>query len=457
MRARTTLLAAAVVGVALIAGAVVLVLILQSALTRSGDAAALVRLGDLEGQVEAGHPPRNVTSLGDDTVVQVLDARGDVVPATGDRPKGRTLVTFRPTGAAPVVHTVNNVVADSSERESYRVWAVRAHTPAGPRFVYVATSVEEVAEATTLLRTSLVVGIPFLLALLAFITWLLLGRALRPVEAIRAQVADISEHALDRRVPEPATGDEVSRLAKTMNGMLVRLEAANRRQREFVADASHELQSPLTSLRSQLEVSLAHPTAIDWRATAAGLLADSDRMERIVRDLLYLARSDALPPQPVTTLVDLDDIVLDETQRLRGGHLARFVRFDTTKVSAAPVRGRGDELRRMLRNLLENAARHARRTVRLGLRTTGDAVVLLVEDDGPGIPASDRDRVFERFVRLEEGRSHAFGGTGLGLAIVRTVAERHGGTVWLEPSRHGARFVVRLPPPELQGLARPSS
>jgi signal transduction histidine kinase len=332
-------------------------------------------------------------------------------------------------------------VRAGTERENYRVWAVRAGNGQQPSFVYVGTSLEAVSEATARLRVALAVGLPVLVALLAFSTWVLLGRTLRPVEEIRSEVAEIEALALGRRVPVPPTEDEISRLAETMNAMLDRLEAASARQREFVADASHELRSPLSAFRAQLEVALAHPADADWEATARALLADSDRMERIVGDLLYLARTDALPPEPSETLVDLDDIVLDEVNRVR---VHARVQIDTAQVSAAPVRGNGEELRRLIRNLLDNAVRHARSSVRVELVTVGDEVVLAVEDDGPGVPSEQRTRIFERFVRLDDARSSRQGGTGLGLAIVHAIAARHGGRVALEPSADGARLVVRL-------------
>jgi signal transduction histidine kinase len=163
-------------------------------------------------------------------------------------------------------------------------------------------------------------------------------------------------------------------------------------------------------------------------------------MERIVSDLLYLARTDAVPPEPSPTLVDLDDIVLDEVNRLRS-HAG--VQIDTSQVSAAPVRGSREELCRLVRNLLDNAVRHARSSVRVELATAGDEVVLAVEDDGPGVPSDQRQRIFERFVRLDAARSPD-GGTGLGLAIVHAITVRHSGEVSLEPSAVGARLVVRL-------------
>jgi signal transduction histidine kinase len=233
--------------------------------------------------------------------------------------------------------------------------------------------------------------------------------------------------------------------------MLDRLQAASDRQRTFVGDASHELQSPLAAVRTQLEVALAHPRNADWPAVAAQLLADSQRMERLVRDLLFLARTDstAAPGVPADVApaspVDLDDIVLDEATRLRA---TTRVRLDTTAVSAAPVVGSRDELTRMTRNLLENAERHAASMVRVELSAADGRAEMIIEDDGPGVPEEYRERIFERFVRLDHARSRDQGGTGLGLAIVKAVAERHGGAVGVHSGRNGdrgARFVVRLP------------
>jgi signal transduction histidine kinase len=442
VRARTTLLAALVVAVALAAGAVILLLSLQNSLVRSGDATAVAKARDLAAMVDSGPVPSTVTAPGEDDVVQIVDSAGRVVAASDNARGWPPIASFRPDGDAAVVHTAYDV-ADGSDLEDYRVWGVQGGADEQPLVVYVGTSLEAVSEATAQLRASLAVGLPIMVALLAFSTWVMVGRTLRPVEGIRSEVSEIEALALDRRVPVPPTDDEISRLAETMNAMLDRLEASSRRQREFVADASHELRGPLAAFRTQLEVALAHPADADWSATAVALLADSDRMERIVGDLLYIARTDALPPEPSATLVDLDDIVLDEVNRFRSH--AR-VPIDTAQVSAAPVRGSGVELRRLVRNLVDNAVRHARSSVRVELATSGDVVVLAVEDDGPGVPQEQQQRIFERFVRLDAARSPD-GGTGLGLAIVHAITARHGGEASLEPSSSGARFVVRLPVP----------
>jgi signal transduction histidine kinase len=224
--------------------------------------------------------------------------------------------------------------------------------------------------------------------------------------------------------------------------MLDRLQAASERQRKFVADASHELQSPIAALRAQLEVAIAQPATTDWAATSSDLLAESRQMERLVRDLLFLARSDGEESVRRIEPVDLDDIVLEEATRLRS---TAQVGVDASGVSAAPLSGNRDELTRLVRNLLENAEHHAESRVRIRLTAEGREIILMVEDDGPGVPPAERERIFQRFTRLDEARSRHNGGTGLGLAIVKEIAERHGGTVCVENADPGARFAVRLP------------
>ena len=331
--------------------------------------------------------------------------------------------------------------ADDKEKENYRVWVARADSQDGPVTVVAGASIESVGEASRTLRRDLLVGVPLLVLLVAAGTWLVVGRTLRPVEDIRAEVAGIGDADLGRRVPVPATGDEVGRLALTMNEMLVRLEDASRRQREFVADASHELQSPVTALRTQLEVGLATGED-DWPAAARRMLGDTDQMERLVRDLLFLARTTGDPAPHQRSLLDLDDVTLEEAARVR---TRSDVRVDTSRVSAAPVRGDSDELRRLVRNLLENAVRHATSVVQLELRGVDGVAVLDVTDDGPGIAAEDRDRVFDRFFTADGARRRG-SGSGLGLAIARSVAVRHAGTLDLVGSNGtGAHFRLTLP------------
>jgi signal transduction histidine kinase len=283
------------------------------------------------------------------------------------------------------------------------------------------------------------IGVPLLVAVVAVVTWLVAGRALHPVEAIRSRVAQIGARDLHQRVPDPGTGDEVGRLAATMNLMLDRLQRSSERQRRFVSDASHELRSPLASLRTQLEVSLAHPEGADWPGVASGVLEEGVRMERLVDDLLALARADEGVVLAHTEELDLGEIVSEEAGRVEGLEVE-------ADVAEARLRGDPLALRRVVRNLLDNARRHASSRIVLRVALEEDQVVAVVEDDGTGIPEAEREQVFERFARLEEARDRDAGGTGLGLAVVREIVEAHGGTVVAEEGDEGgARLVVRLP------------
>jgi signal transduction histidine kinase len=318
-----------------------------------------------------------------------------------------------------------------------------ADTPQGRRTVVVARSIEAVGEATGTVAGLLAVGLPVLLAVVAVTTWIVVGRALAPVAAIRTEVDEISAAALHRRVPDPPADDEIGRLATTMNRMLERLERAQARQRRLVSDASHELRSPVAAIRQHAEVALAHPDRTTTTELATTVLAEDLRLQRLAEDLLLLTRADehtlALRRRPV----DLDDLVFDEARRLRG---VSELRVDTAQVSAGRVEGDAAGLRRVLGNLGDNAARHADRRVAFSVAERDGVVLLEVDDDGPGVPEAERERVFERFVRLDDARARDDGGSGLGLAIVAELVAAHGGTVTLASSPiGGTRVEVSLP------------
>nr|WP_254716848.1 HAMP domain-containing sensor histidine kinase [Actinomadura sp. WMMB 499] len=284
----------------------------------------------------------------------------------------------------------------------------------------------------------MLVGLPLLLAVVAGVTWLVTRRALHPVEAVRAELAEITVAGdLSRRVPVPEAQDEVGRLAVTTNATLAALEDSTARQRAFVADASHELRSPIASLRTQLEVAAAHPELLDLE----GAVHDVVRLQHLAADLLLLARIDA-GERPPARPVRLAELVRDELGRRTADRVP--VRASVTgdpRVTGVPGR-----LSRVLRNLLDNAERHADRVVRLTVERDGPDAVLRVADDGPGVPAADRERVFERFVRLDDARTRDEGGAGLGLAIARDLVAAHGGTLTVRDAPEGgALFEVRLP------------
>ena len=325
-----------------------------------------------------------------------------------------------------------------------RVRAQRRLTLASGTVTLVAErSLTEVTTTTDRINDSLTLGVPFLIVLMGLMTWWLTGRALRPVEQIRSEAAAITGSTIHKRVPEPATNDEIGRLARTMNSMLDRLEESSQRQRRFVSDASHELRSPIATIRAQLEVAKRRGADADWPAVADRILAEDARLENAVTDLLDLARAEE--GENIDAVVDIDEIVLTEADRYQSSEIVDTT-IDTHKVSAGRARGNPAQCTRIVRNLLDNACRHAKSQVAVSLTTEQEFVVLIVDDDGPGIPLADRDRVFDRFTRLDEGRSRDAGGMGIGLAMVRTIADRHGGSVTIgDAPLGGARFVVRLP------------
>ncbi|MEU1168639.1 HAMP domain-containing sensor histidine kinase, partial [Streptomyces sp. NPDC005921] len=306
--------------------------------------------------------------------------------------------------------------------------------------VVLPDTAEEITRTTDLLllRAGLV-G----LVLIAAATYFAVRVALRPVEAIRVLTASVTAHDPRERVTVPATGHEITALATTLNTTLQRLDDAAARQRRFVADAAHELRSPLTTLLASLEVALAYPERTDWPAAATTAARQTRRLQALAEDLLLLARLDTRSPAADAELVDLTALAsrLAEQYPLAEGPLT--LTCDST--APAHVHGNPGEYERLLRNLIDNAARHAAHRIQITVRNQDAWIVLTVHDDGPGVPAEDAERIFERFVRLDDARSRDHGGTGLGLAIARDLAHRHRGTLTLTPRTLGACFELRLP------------
>jgi len=443
IRARLTAAACLVVAGALIVGAAVILTVLRHTLDENLDDAAVQRAKDVALQIKTNTLEPTLPVHGDeDAFIEVRDASGRAVARSSNLTQDRPIATFRPEDDDPEIRTQKIPVR--GEEDDFRIVALNAQGPTyGAVTIYVVASLDRVKETATAVRHLLRWGVPLLVALVGAIAWFVVGRALRPVEAMRAEVAEISAQDLGRRVPVPRARDEIGRLATTMNDMLDRLQHSAERERRFVADASHELQSPLASSLADLEVALAHPESTQWEATARAVVADNERMTRLVGDLLFLAQSDNNGSQPRRALVDLDDVVREEVSRLRP---PEGLVVDVSGVTPAEVRGDADQLARVVRNLLENAGRYARTTITVTVTTNGAGrTELTVADDGPGVPTDQRDRIFERFTRLDDSRSRATGGTGLGLAIAREIVESHRGTIDLDESASGARFVVQLP------------
>ncbi|MCW2571603.1 MAG: sensor histidine kinase [Frankiales bacterium] len=442
VRLRATTIATLVVAVALAAGGIVLVLLVHRSLVGSVDAAGKARAHDVAALATSNRLQGTVASTGEESsVVQVITARGEVIAASANIGGEPALLSTAPGHRSEQVLALSGLpIADSGQ--TFRVVAEPVQLPTGPGWVYVATSVAQIDLTTARLAVLLVAGLPLLLLVVAAATWRAVGRALRPVEQIRSSAASISGTEPGVRVPVPATKDEIARLALTMNAMLARIESSALRQREFVGDASHELRSPLAALQTEIDVAVAHPSDEPTPQLLARMSGQTARMGQLLDGLLILARAEEGAAEPGHAPVDLDELVLAEAARLRSAGST----VTLTGTDAARIQGSGGDLTRLLRNLGDNAATHAHSTITLSLHVHAGEALLTVADDGPGIPEADRERIFERFTRLDHSRSRTAsgGGAGLGLAICRQIAQRHGGQISLEAGP-GARFVVRLP------------
>ncbi|MGI8695060.1 MAG: sensor histidine kinase [Mycobacteriales bacterium] len=448
LRTRLTVLATAVMAAGLAAGAVLLVAILVYSLRSAVDSSARQTAREVAALIDVGQTLPEPLPVGDGNTVavQVLDNRDRVRAASAGADHLVPLL-----GHADIARIRSGAVvglpgARAGITEPLRVVGERAGPADDPQTVVVAVGAASVSEGAHALRTALLIGAPVLLVVLAALTWFVVGRTLQPVETLRLGAADISGAGESRRLPVPGGGDEVHRLAVTLNDMLARLDSASARQRAFVADAAHELRSPLASLRTQLEVGQRLGDGADWADTSDGALTDVARLSRLVDDLLLLARLDDSGPTARLRRgeVDLRDIVGDVVRRYDGARVP--VRADVPPLPALVI-GDTDALTRVVTNLADNAVRHAtsRVCVTVGGGAAGGGTVTIT-DDGPGIPARDRDRVFDRFTRLDGARGRDAGGAGLGLSIVRELIRAHGGAVTLSDADPGLTATVVLPP-----------
>ncbi len=444
IRARVATLTTVVVALTLVLSAVALAALVRQSLLSGVDDALLARAESVAAQASNGVPTDIPSTPRQDSLVQVIDAHGKVVAATANI-KGDDPVLDRPPAQR---RTTVSTLADSplDSTAAFRVLAYPVTLPTGPGWVYTAASTAPVQAATDSLTLLFWLGLPFVLIVVGITVWYAVTFALRPVERIRRRAAEIEAADLSQRLPMPRARDEIARLTVTMNEMLERLETASDRQRQFIGDASHELRSPLAGLRAEVEVALAHPESADIPRTLQTVRDEVVRMTTLTEDLLYLAQSTERAPMTLPAPVDLDDLVLAEARRLRerGGCEV------SVHVEAARLEGSARDLGRLLRNLSDNAAEHARGAVGFDLRTVDGMAELTVTDDGPGIPAEARETVFQRFARLDAARQRhaAGGGFGLGLAIARQTAQAHGGTLTAHERADGAagaEFLLRLP------------
>ncbi len=428
VRLRVTLAATMLVAVVLVAAAALLTWAVERELVADNQARAATVVRSVAADFESGEPftlPLPASANG--TTVGVFSDAGVIV-------RGATVPGFDVTQVRPGIGIGSEgTIITTNVPDDVAVAMQRTQVGDSTFYVVGASPLDDVRRSVSAMGQSLRLGIPTVTALFAVVAWYLTGRALRPVESIRSEVESISATTLERRVQVPPTHDEVARLATTMNAMLDRLHEAHDRERRFIADASHELRSPLASLRAQLETE-------PEREPSDGTRADLDRLQHVIDDLVDLARAtdEPLPDDEV----DLDEVVLTEVAAAHTGG----VQVDVSQVAPAKISGSASAIGRMTRNLLDNAFRHAAGQIAVTVTNGADQVRLIVDDDGSGVPPSDRERVFDRFARLDGGRARSDGGGGLGLAVAKATAERHGGGVTCDVSPlGGARFEVTLP------------
>ncbi|MEU8905710.1 HAMP domain-containing sensor histidine kinase [Streptomyces mirabilis] len=406
MRVRATAAVALVASLALAACSVVLLYAVHTNLVASAQNTARDHVDKAAHQLGSGTPPADVQAALPDIILDTAPPAGSSSTASADQ--GASASVGTPTGTILVQAFPNRAPA---------------HT------------------AVITLTWALVPCTALLVLLVAYLAWYAMGRALRPVESIRAEFADITAHSLQRRVPVPDSDDEVASLAETMNGTLDQLQRAVGRLRTFTSDASHELRGPLTTLKARLELALARPDRAEWTAVGNEALRDTTRLEDIVTDLLLLARLDARQPLKLQPLCVTDLLRRTLAERYPGQPVVLVADSEPDEA----VLGSRTALARLFTNLLDNALRHAHSTVTVEVRHTEHEVVVEVSDDGRGIPEPDRERVFDRFTRLDNARTRSEGGTGLGLAIARDIATAHGGTLTAESPRTtdgGARLLL---------------
>lgn len=469
------MVASLVVGSALALGSVIMVELLRSELTANVVETAKNESVNIVSLVQGGELPNPIPIPRGDLAAQVVAPGGKVIAYTpnlagfkaqyqfpttqgtaqtvvrqsnnsivqvGDHDHNYILVANRINVAVPVETQAAKTYQAFSSTAKNKGQIVSGSSAPGNYYVYVWASLQSVDQSVRTLFLILLAGFPLLILVVVVATWLTSKKAFEAVERIRVDVDEISETNLSRRVYEPDQGDEIARLAHTMNQMLERLQISTEERKRFVADASHELKSPLSALRTSLEIALRHPNEVDWQSTAKTGIAESQRMQHIIEDLLLLAKADAGQLIDVFRTVDIDDLAAEECQRLKS---LTDVRFDLTDMSAGRIQGDPERVRSVVRNLLENAVRHANARVWVSLRTVENHVILSVADDGKGIVESDIERIFDRFTRLDESRSRDQGGSGLGLAIVKSIVLAHGGTISVSTNDrcgHGAQFTA---------------
>lgn len=435
LRGRVTLIAAAMAAIVLIPTGIGVVAVVRSVLTanlwhETRHAAEAIVERVRAGKEPGGTIPLTVPSV---DLLQVVRPGGEVIASSNAAKELPPLSEVWPSGTNHSAETTSCLPP-----ECVHLTALRVSDDPGSPVVYAAKPTPAVLSSDSL-ELAVAIQVALLVALVAWMTWIVSGRALRPVAAMRAQLEEVHSIDLSRRVSVPPGEDEVAQLARSINGTLARLERSTEQQRQFASDASHELRTPIAGLRAQLESAQLYPDDTDLESLVESALHDTDRLEAIMTDLLLLARIGSRV-DVAKEQIDLADLVREELAERHDK-----IPVATALAEGVIVEGVRMQLLRLLTNLFDNAQRHAESSVCVEVSLEDGFGVLTVQDDGAGIAEEDRERIFERFTRLDAARSRDAGGTGLGLAIARDVAIAHRGVIRVEDSPIGTRFVLRLP------------
>jgi signal transduction histidine kinase len=445
LRLRLTLLATAMVAIVLAFSSLLLVRWVHSSQLDDADRTLSDQIDLVQGLIKTGSLPTVLKPTGVTTgQVQVISGSNVVAVSPGLASSVRLDVFAAPAVGVQVARTTTAAALGVTGRDRYRVVARTVSSGIGPLTIYTASSLHAPDQAVRTLEISLVIGLPILVMLAAVTMWFVVGRALRPVDEMRREV-DAIQASSDQRLDVDRKATELDQLAVTLNGMLDRISAAEATRRQFLADASHELRSPLASARTMLEVGLAYPEHTDWPSTASEVMIEVERLQAMAGELLALARVEGGERALTRERYDLGTLVDAEAERYADERI--------TVTVAEPLAVEVDRVLfvRAVRNLLDNARRHARGRIDVTVapslngepgRPMADVVVC---NDGESIPDDQRERIFEPFTRLDDGRSRDEGGAGLGLSIARRIAEVHGGSVRALADTTGATFVLSLP------------
>ena len=442
VRSRATIGASLVLAVALVVGALAAAGLLRGALSSDVQSLLVDRVDEVQTQIAEGLLTRLLPSTGREVgQVQVIDAADRVVAVTiGLADTTRLDVIAAPAVGRDSTATVDGNTIGGVPGQEYRVVARTVDSADGRLTIYAVTSLDAAHRAERYLRNALVIGLPLQVALAAWLISRVVARALAPVDSMRAEVDRIEAADLSGRVQASSSDDEIAKLGLTLNRMLDRLEEAASRQQLFAAAASHELRSPLSTIRTELEVGLAYPDRAEWPKVAEDSLIEVARLEEHTRDLRMLTRSRSMQASAAVP-IDLPALVAAEVALRRPD---RGVAYHTHLMSAE-IAADPDAVVRVLRNLFDNAERHAAANIGVIVTQETDGVALTVANDGPVVPPGDLERIFEPFMRLDEARSLDIGGSGLGLAIVRSIMGALGGSIIAAPVDTGAEFRAWFP------------